>query len=125
MIARLFEELNELLVKVNGSYLVCGAPTNINPNNGQWWPDKTPRAVQTSFYELARYAAQPQVKDEMSGMNYGGLISDRDKVVVGDVSTNVHEMVLSAMAAPRLGIDDSDNSSTLSLPGIVLALDYF
>ena len=59
LIARLFQELNELITKANGAYLVCGAPTLINPtdehNGGEvWWPDKSARVIQTTFHELAK-----------------------------------------------------------------------
>lgn len=122
LIARLFEELNSLLTKSNGGYLVCGAPSNINPNNGEWWPDKSPRAVQTTFYEMARHSALPEVKDGAGGIIHGGLLSDRHKVSVGEKDTTVHEMVMSAMAAPRLA---NDGSSSLCLPGIGLAIEHF
>ena len=40
LIARLFQELNQLVTKANRSYLICGAPTLINPTNdngvGKW-----------------------------------------------------------------------------------------
>jgi len=50
LIARLFHEMNQLVTKANGSYLICGAPTLINPTNdkigrGIWWPDKSPRVL--------------------------------------------------------------------------------
>lgn len=122
MLGHLFEELNALLVEANGMYLICGAPTNINPNNEEWWPDKSPRAVQTTLFELARYSAQPQVKNAKSGINRGGLLSDRHKVSIGGSSTTVHEMVLSVMAAPHLA---ANKQHSQSLPGLSYAHEYF
>ena len=122
VLVRLFKKLNMLLINAKGSYLVCGAPTNINPNNFEWWPDHLPRAIQTTFYELARHSALPQVKDNGTGLNTGGLLSDRHKITVGNRDTTVHEMVLSTMAAPHLVID---GCPSLSLPGVSLAMDYF
>lgn len=121
LIARLFEELNALLCMAKGSYLFCGAPTNINPNKGEWWPDKHPRSVQSTLFEMARHSALPQVKNIETGINHGGLLSDRHKVTVNEKDTTVHEMVLSAMAAPKLVIDGNCSDS---LPAIGAAMDY-
>jgi len=139
LIARLFQELNELVTNANGSYLICGAPTLINPTNdnkgvGKWWPDKSPRVIQTSFHELAMHSALPQKQDDESGIFHGGLLSDRYRIQVGRssssslIETTVHEMVLSAMAQPQLVIDKSialSDSTIDRLRGIDLAMQYF
>ena len=124
LLAHLFEELNRSIVQENGAYLVCGAPTNINPNDGDWWPDKSPRVVRTTFDELARHSALPQIKNHNNtGINHGGLLSDRHNVNVdGGGSTTVHEMILSAMAAPKLAIEETPAPT---LPAIGLAMKYF
>ena len=134
--------MNELITKANGTYLVCGAPTLINPthNGGEvvWWPDKSARVIQTSFHELAKYAALPQIQDNDTGIFQGGLLSDRYKINVGNSeesssTTTIHEMVLSAMALPQFAIDmfassgsmSGSSSSSVDLRGIDLAIEYF
>ena len=140
LIARLFQELNELITKANGTYLICGAPTLINPtdeHSGEvWWPDKSARVIQTTFHELAKYSALPQIQNNDTGIFQGGLLSDRYKINVGNSessSTTIHEMVLSAMALPQVVIDtfassgslSGDDSSDDDLRGIHLAIEYF
>jgi len=138
LIARLFHEMNQLVTNANGSYLICGAPTLINPTNnkgvGKWWPDKSPKVIQTSFHELALHSALPQKQNSESNIFHGGLLSDRYKIQVGSsgssslIETTIHEMVLSAMAQPQLVIDKStllEDSTIDRLRGIDLAMQYF
>ena len=99
----------------------------------KWWPDKSPRVIQTSFHELAIHSALPQIQNSESGIFHGGLLSDRYRIQVGRsssslIETTVHEMVLSAMAQPQLVIDESISSSNSTidrLRGIDLAVQYF
>ena len=103
-LTQLFESINTLMAQTDGaSFLVCGAPTNINPE-GMWWPDKSPRTVTTSFKDLAEYAAFRQVKDEKTGIVTGGLLCERHQLKMKRTGrlTTIHELVLTAMATPQL-----------------------
>jgi len=83
---------------------------------------------------LAIHSALPQIQNDESNIFHGGLLSDRYRIQVGRssssslIETTIHEMVLSAMAQPRLVIDKSTllaDSTIDRLRGIDLAMHYF